>query len=78
MSDHPIGTITEFHEAGECDLCGKQIEVVVASFRTAMAPESYVCFGCLKRLVIVDFKHEQRRHSKLKKATPLHKEGITT
>lgn len=65
MSQSPIATISEFHESGDCDLCSKETDVVVATFRTAFPPDSHVCFNCLRKLVTVDHKHHSRRNGKL-------------
>lgn len=64
MSESPIATILSFQETGECDLCSKQTDVIVASFRTAFPPNSHVCFSCLRKLVTVDHKHHHRRNGR--------------
>ncbi len=70
MTQETVATITAFMEAAECDLCAKESELVVAAFRTAFPPDSQVCFACLKKLVLVDHKHQTRRAGK--RAVPSH------
>jgi len=60
MTQKSVATITAFVETAECDLCSKESELVVATFRTAFPPDSQVCFACLKKLVLVDYKHSVR------------------
>lgn len=58
-----IAQITEYIESSECDLCAKDSELVVVSFRTAFPSGSQVCFACLKKLVLVDHKHRLRANN---------------
>lgn len=69
MANEPLATITEYIESSECDLCSKEAELVVATFRSAFPPGSHVCFGCLKKLVLVDHKHQIRNGARSSQVT---------